>query len=140
MSISNNRQDRDKAAYIENPDDQGTDRRVQDLVGNDLLQDIVNALAGASAATKTIHDNGTVGTSNIQVPSTPGGKIHSILIKNKESNPADAIIKVSFDGGTEYFDILNNENFTIDVASKPTQIDLIATEAGVEYQILMNTE
>jgi len=115
-----------------------TERAVTDQITHDKLDDVISNLGGG--AIQTVHENGTVGVSNIQVPTVAAGKIHSVLIKNEESNPEAAIIGVSFDGGTTYFDILINENFTIDIASKPTQIDLIGSEAGLAYQIVMNTE
>ena len=44
--VSNNRKDRDRQAYIENPIDQGTDRRVHDLSLNDKLKGSGGLLAG----------------------------------------------------------------------------------------------
>ena len=124
-------------AWLSKPDKQIL--RTFDEDAKAVLDLILNALGGTSA-TKTIHVNGTVGTSNIKVPSVAAGKIASVLIKNEESNPEGAIIGVSFDGGSNYFDILINENFTIDIASTPTQIDLIGSEANLAFQIVMNTE
>lgn len=54
MSISKNRSDRDRAAYRENPNDLGTDRRVADLDAHDKLDAISAALGGATNTTPTI--------------------------------------------------------------------------------------
>lgn len=66
MTISNNRQDRDRAAYRENPNDLGTDRRVADLDAHQKLDDIYNAIGGTAPTTATVF-NVAVGTPDSEV-------------------------------------------------------------------------
>lgn len=54
MAISPNIHDRDKAAYKENSNDGGLDRRVTDVTSQQKLDAIITALGGSSDTTATI--------------------------------------------------------------------------------------
>lgn len=79
------------------------------------------------------HFNGTVGTSPITI--TPSSKTSGILIENPNANDCTDILQVSFDGGTNYFDIERRRPFSIE--TEVTSFKLKSNAAGTEYQIIV---
>ena len=88
----------------------------------------------------TNHYNGTVTTAPIQVPVVAGNQIQTLVIRNPRSNSSTEILMVSFDGGTEYFDLYRGQHLIWSFTDDITQIDIKGNTATVDYQIIINTE
>jgi hypothetical protein len=88
----------------------------------------------------TTHETGTVGTTPIQLPSSPGLTISEVLINTQSITSQANKLLVSFDGGTTFMTFKRNTIVGWSVKSKPTQIDIKGNNAGVEYDILINFE
>lgn len=94
MPISKNEQDRNHAAYRENPIDQGTDRRVSDLEAYGKLDAIANALGAATSTTPTIYNVSAV---------TAGTEYSQVLPSNTKSfvlkSRGNAKVQLSYTSG-----------------------------------------
>lgn len=88
----------------------------------------------------TTHYNGTVGTSAIAVPPVAGNQIQTVIIRNPRSNSSTEILKVSFDGGTTFFDLYRTQHLIWSFTDDLTQIYIEGNTATVDYQIIINTE
>jgi hypothetical protein len=78
------------------------------------------------------HYNGTVGIISITI--TPVNKTTAILIRNPQTNGTNVLLQVSFDGGTNYFDIERRGQLEIEAEVDSFQIK--ATVANSDYQII----
>jgi len=85
----------------------------------------------------TSHENGTVGTSAIDIPSSAGNVIQAILIDNTD-NSKDLL--VSFDGGTNYKTITPESILSWLLKGNQTQVKLKASGATTSFEILLNLE
>jgi len=81
-----------------------------------------------------IHKNGTANTSPVDVTFPTST---NILIHNKKSNDCACVIQVSFDGGTNYFDICRKGTLTIEAEIKSFKIK--SNQNGCDYQALITT-
>lgn len=79
------------------------------------------------------HSNGMFLNTN-PIDITPPNKTSSILISNKESNPTNSLIQVSFDDGLTYFEIERGSFLSID--TEITSFKVKGT-LGANYQILL---
>lgn len=87
----------------------------------------------------TDHYNGTVGTTPVSIPSSPGNAIQSVLIDNV-SISANKKLLVSFDSGTTWKTIPRKAVLQGTIKGAPKQIQVKGSVAGVEYEIILNRE
>jgi hypothetical protein len=87
----------------------------------------------------TSHFNGTVGTTAVDIPSSAGGIIQSVLIDNINTDSTKSL-EVSFDGGTTYKTITSASTLSYTIKGGLTQIKLRGAVASCDYEILMNRE
>lgn len=102
MAISNNRKDRDNAAYRENPNDQGTDRRVADLDAHSKLDTIAGAL-GVSPTTATIY-NITITLANTEQSQVLPANTKKFIIKTRGNGKLQLAYNLG-DSGTIYLTV-----------------------------------
>lgn len=88
----------------------------------------------------TTHFNGTVGTTAIAVPASPGSQISDVLVSSLITNTPNKNLLVSFDGGTTFFTLVPGTAFSWSCRSGLTQIHIKGSVASVAYEILMNRE
>ena len=93
MAISRSRLDRDQAAYIENPQDQGTDRRVNDQITHTKLDQIANGI-GVSNTTPTIL-NVSIPVANTEVSQALPANTKHFIIRSRNKGK----LQVSFTSG-----------------------------------------
>ena len=94
---------------------------------------------------KTQHFNGTVGLTSALVPSTPQGKLGSVLVRNPNSNGVTEVLYVSFDGGTTYLSLSRGEFAGWYPKSNSSgtpiqQVRVLGSTADVNYEIIMDFE
>lgn len=87
----------------------------------------------------TDHFNGSVGTTAIDIPSSPGGIIQSVLIDNTNNSNAKTVL-VSFDSGTNYKTISAGGVLSWITKGNMTQIKIKGGAASTNYEIIMNRE
>lgn len=126
MSINNlNRQDRDKAAYRDNPNDGGVDRRVSDLDGTNKLTDIETYLTDQltyepAVALETATSLATAfNTSSVDVTSLQCGVLKAKWTGAQDSNDATFVVEVS-DDDTDWVQI--GESGMVLLSEDDTQI------------------
>jgi len=79
------------------------------------------------------HFNGTVGTVAITI--TPTIKTTAVIIRNPQTNGANDLLQVSFDGGANYFDI--ERRGQLEIETEITSFKLKASSANRDYQIIV---
>ena len=82
---------------------------------------------------------GTVGTTPINIPSSPGGKIASVEVYCPKQ-ALNRVLSFSIDDGTTYQDLEPVEGQYLQLRGGLTQIKIKGNVAGVQYQIYMNRE
>lgn len=87
---------------------------------------------------ETVHQNGTVGTSAIAVPTTATGVIDEVNLECMETNDVGENLLVSFDGGTNFKTLLPGDSIFWSPKGNVTQITIKGATAGVEYEALIN--
>jgi len=87
----------------------------------------------------TDHYNGTVGTTAVDIPSSAGNIIQSILIDNTNTASTKTLL-VSFDGGTTYKTIGVGATFSWTVKGNLRQVKIKGGAASTSYEILLNRE
>lgn len=90
-------------------------------------------------AGSTSHFNGTVGTSNVSIPTVANKVISEFCIANVDSTKS-ALLKVSLDGGTTFKDVAYGGSWAWSPKGYPKQIVIKADAASRAYQIVMNFE
>ena len=93
----------------------------------------------------TQHFNGSVGLTSALVPSTPQGKLGSVLVRNPNSNSITEVLYVSFDGGTSYLSLARGEFAGWYPKSNSSgmpiqQIRVLGSTASVNYEIVADFE
>ena len=88
----------------------------------------------------TVHDNGTVGTSLAQIPTSNTKVIADLNIECMESNVDAARLLVSFDGGTNFKTLLPGDNLSWTFRGDAIEIDIKGNQAGVIYESIFNVE
>ena len=78
------------------------------------------------------HFNGIIGTTPTTI--TPVGESISILIHNPKTNSGNDFLQVSFDGGTNYFDI--ERRARLEIETEITSFMLKSNNSGTNYQII----
>lgn len=91
-------------------------------------------------AGSTAHFNGTVGTSTIAVPTSPGNVISEVIVSCPSQTPFSKRLKVSFDGGTTFHTLKPNDDLIWGIKGEVKQIHLQGNVSSVEYEIVMNRE
>jgi len=94
---------------------------------------------------KTIHYNGTVGTSSALVPAVVVNKVSTALVRNPSSNSSSKDLYVAFDGGTTYLTLSPGEFASWSPKNNSsntpiTQIRILGSVANVAYEIVMDFE
>lgn len=104
------------------------------------MADLSPQFESADLQGSTDHFNGTVGTTAITVPSTPGNVIAEVMVKNARTNPSTNELYVSFDGGTNFFTIEPRTAVAWSVRGNKTQIHIKASMSNTGYEIILNRE
>lgn len=109
MAISQNRKDRDSAAFIENVLDGGTDRRVNDQISHQKLDSIASALGAAVSATTVVYNLAVTLADTEVSQALPSNTKHFIL---RSRNGAK--LRIAYNSGetaTDYMTIMPGNNF-----------------------------
>jgi len=104
-------------------------------------------MTGLSGGTTEVQDldgtsdvfSGTVGTSNTNLPATPGGIISEFNIENLESNSQNEILFVSFNG-TDFKALQRGDSWTWTPKGNLTQIIIKGSTSTVDYEAVLNRE
>ena len=88
---------------------------------------------------QTLHFNGTVGTTAIDIPPTPGDPIDEIVMENMDTNVAFPRLFISFDGGVTFKTVRLGFNIAWSPKGHITQVKIKASTSLVAYEILLNT-
>jgi len=88
----------------------------------------------------TVHDNGTVGTSNVAIPAANTKVISEFIIECMESNVLSQTLLVSLDGGTNYKKFQPGDTFHWSPKGNVTKINIKGGATGVAYEAIFNLE
>jgi hypothetical protein len=87
----------------------------------------------------TVNYSSTVGTSEVNIPSSPNKVISEIFFKCPSQTPATIKCFISFDG-TTFMTILPGESLGWSVKGLKKQIKIKGNQAGVLYEAVINYE
>ena len=79
------------------------------------------------------HFNGTVGPTPIDI--TLSTKSTALLIRNPRNNSNNDLLQVSFDGGTNYFNV--ERRASLQLETEVSSFRLRSNNAGTQYQIIV---
>jgi hypothetical protein len=82
---------------------------------------------------------GTVGTTAVLIPSSPGAEITEILVRSPLQTPSTKILSWSLDN-VVYHELGSGEFFGWHIKGSVTQIYIKGSVASVEYEITMNRD
>jgi hypothetical protein len=94
---------------------------------------------------KTLPFSGTVGTSNLTLPTSSQGKISEMLLRNPNTNGINTKLYLSFDGGTTFFSLARGEfiGWSPKSNASNTPIEQIVIKGSValsDYELIINVE
>lgn len=101
------------------------------------MADLGSNFEGSDLTGSTDHFSGSVGTSMISVPASPGNAIAEVLVRNSDENNN---LLVSFDSGSNFFTLLPLDAMLWSLKGNKTEIEIKGSAAGVGYEIIMNRE
>lgn len=119
--------------------DDGTDEGAkigvyQDAAGVKRLQSY------SSPKSTTTHFNGTTNTFGVNLPGSSANNVTTVIVRNPRSNDFGEVLSVSFDGGSNYFDLYRSESLVWTSSDDLAQINVKGSTASVDYQVIMNRE
>ncbi len=88
----------------------------------------------------TIHENGTVGTSAVNLPASAAGVISEFTLECMETNSKTQTLSVSMDGGTKFKTLQPGDQLTWSPKGNLTQIKIKGGAAATEYETIINRE
>ena len=88
----------------------------------------------------TLQFNGTVGTTEINVPSSPGNLISEFIIECMERSPTGSLLYVSLDGGTTFKTLSVGDVWCWTPKGNILQLKIKGSQSGVMYESVINTE
>lgn len=95
---------------------------IQDLVGTTSHFNLIN-----------------IGTTPVSIPSVAGNVISEVLIKTPQQ-PNTEQCQVSFDGGTNYFELREGEVLVWTLKGEQTQFLVRGASASTDCEIIVNFE
>lgn len=137
MAISPNEQDRNKAAYRENPLDGGTDRRVSDTEAYTKLDAIANALGGATTTTRYTYNVVTT-TAGVEYSQVLPSNVKSFTIKTR-TNGVLKLSTVATESGTNYVTIKGNAVYSEDKFYTSLTLYFQSDKDGETVEIIAHT-
>lgn len=108
-----------------------SDSRAADIYPGFETQDLTGS---------TVHYNGTMGTSNVAIPTVADKVMAEVLVKCPYQTPLSVECYVSFDSGTTFFTLGVGEYLGWSLKGNIKQIYIKGSTAGVAYQIIANYE
>lgn len=105
------------------------------------MPDVLPDFESSDNSGSTVQESGTVGTTNIQIPSVASTAISEFLIQCPEDQDIDNRLLVSLDGGANVMTLLPSGHWAwTPKGGSVTQIDIVGNQAGVLYEIVVNLE
>ena len=85
---------------------------------------------------------GTVGTSWLGVPITPGGEIQEFTVINDEDNYVTDYLEISLDGGSTIYDRIFPTGYVSDLikGNSTTQLAIRGFSSSVKYKVILDRE
>ena len=89
----------------------------------------------------TTNFSGSVGTSFVAVPSSPGKPIAEALVRCSNQTPQSSVLQVSFTSSTgPWISLSPGEFIGWTVKGYMTQIWILGNNASVDYEVVLNRE
>lgn len=105
------------------------------------MVDVLPEFEGSDNRGSTIQQSGTVGTSNIQIPSVASTAVSEFIIQCPDDQDIDNRLLISLDGGVNTLTLQPSGHWAwTPKGSSVTQIDIVGNQAGVKYEIVVNLE
>lgn len=134
MSISKNFRQKDAEAWIENSQDGGVDRRVNDQIAHTKLDAIANAL-GAATTTTTVVVNKAVPIANVEISQALPANTKHFIIKSRLGGK----LRLAYNLGetaTNYLTIMPGNTFTSTQFYVAQTLYFQSTKAGDTLEIV----